>query len=171
MGIVRDLVGQEIKSMGFTMAHSVWSRNVNGIRQLLQVERSSWGPDYEIGVGIVLDEVAPGRVVKRAASCDLYTVASQLAPAELRMRFIEALKEDSGMGPDLRLGEIRSVLLGFVDTFFLHYSDRDSILDFAKMPRDQRPTRAVLASWALLEYVGIKRRGPSDPDFDPRWGP
>ncbi len=87
------------------------------------------------------------------------------------MLLVDALDEKQNINQQLRTETIRSVLLDYVEPFLEKYSTRQAILEVAKKPRGERRNPPFLVWWPLLEYVGVKRRGPFDADFDPEWGP
>jgi len=168
---VKAAVVAELGLFGFKKKNRLWRRDQEGICQVVELQRSTRGNYYYLNLGILLDEVEPDKRIKHSSDCHLDGRLESLVSDELREPLIRALDNDAQVGLAARMDVIHRALLEFAEPAFAKFSSREDILAFAKRPQQERVEERFTVWWPLLEFVGIKRRIPSDPDFDSRWIP
>lgn len=166
---VKKIVKSEVEANGFAPASRLWIRAKDGVRQVIELEKSKRGEYYFVNVAVFLEEVEQSARINKASDCHVEVRLEHLIPQEFRRPLFSALDEEVTITDEDRERIIQQAMpaaFAFLD----RYSVKASILELARLPKLERPS-GVTVWWPLLEFVGHKRTSPFDADYDPRWRP
>jgi len=107
---LKAALGEVVESAGFRSRSGAWYRAVPVGLHVLDLQKSEWGNQYYVNLGIYASALGRSRSPK-IHQCHFYTRAESLDP-ENAARWGAVMDLESPMDPNARVHELRSLLTG-----------------------------------------------------------